>query len=65
MSGGVLVGVEDLVHIGSHVALLEQGCPYGGALGPYRDILRIILVIGICPRIKILKAILLLCLVLN
>ena len=54
---GVLDGEEDLVHVGPHVALLEQSCPQGGALSPFRDLLLgVIFVIGIRPRIEILEA---------
>ena len=53
---GVLDGEEDLVHVGPHVALLQQGRAQGRALGPLRNLLlRVVLVIGIGPRVKILQ----------
>ena len=53
---GVRDGVKYLVNVWSHVTLLKQRCPKGGALGPFGNLLlRIILVVGVCPGVKILK----------
>ena len=54
---GVRDGVKYLVNVRSHITLLEQRCPKGGALGPFGNLLlRVILVVGVCPGVQILKA---------
>ena len=53
---GVRDGVKYLVYVRSHVTLFEQRCSKGGALGPFGNLfLRVVLVVGVSPGVKILK----------
>ena len=55
---GVFDGEEDLIHVGTHVALLQQRLPEGVALSPlWHLLLRVVFVVCVGSRVKILKTI--------
>ena len=54
---GVFDGKEDLIHVGTHVALLQQRRPEGVALSPLWHLLFwVVFVVSVGSRVEILKA---------